>query len=184
MKIFETRIEMINSFLFSGYVGAEIGVLNGDFAEILLTHHPYQLHLIDIWQGITPSGDVDGNNFKYYNMDECYANVVNRFKNNKSVFVHKKSSQSFLQECDDNSMDFIYLDASHTFDDVYNDLHSSWNKIKKGGYLTGHDFALTDKCNNSWEFGVEQAVYQFCRDINCSIYALANDGCMSFAIKK
>jgi hypothetical protein len=41
---------------------------------------------------------------------------------------------------DDESLDFVFIDASHDYDSVISDLKSWFPKIKKGGYFAGHDF--------------------------------------------
>jgi hypothetical protein len=184
MRIFDTRNEMIRELLFPGYVGVEIGVLRGDFADELYKLLPLHLHLVDLWQGIVYSGDENGNNPMSHNLDIYYENIVNKYKDNNNVHIHRNDSISFLRGCDNAMFDFVYIDANHTFYDAYNDIKESWDKVKPGGYLCGHDFSLTYKCKHNWIFGVDQAVYQFCRDINKPISALAMDGCVSFAIKK
>src|SRR4051812_2178052 len=47
--VYVDRLEMVKSLAAAGGIGAEIGVLNGDFsAQLLLTLSPSRLHLIDI----------------------------------------------------------------------------------------------------------------------------------------
>jgi hypothetical protein len=40
----------------------------------------------------------------------------------------------------DEHFDLVYIDASHWYDDVINDINTWLPKIKSGGYLTGHDY--------------------------------------------
>ena len=44
----------------------------------------------------------------------------------------------FEEEC----LDFVYLDGSHTFEDVDLDIKSWKPKIKRGGYIGGDDFEI------------------------------------------
>lgn len=184
MRIFDTRIEMVKSLLLPNMVGAEIGVLNGDFAEELHKLNPYKLHLVDFWSGEVLSGDVDGNNPQVWNLDECYRTVQKKLDTFPNVMLHRCSSTEFLSNTRDEMFDYIYLDTTHGYEDTLQEIQYAWPKIKQGGYLMGHDFSLTYKCNSSWYFGVDRAVYKFCADNGKKIYALACDGCMSFAIKK
>ncbi len=59
-------------------------------------------------------------------------------------------SMQMSEHFEDNSIDFIYLDASHDYENVCKDIISWMPKVKEGGVLAGHDY-------NSWG-GVTQAV--------------------------
>jgi cephalosporin hydroxylase len=51
---------------------------------------------------------------------------------------------------DNNSLDFVFIDANHTYEFVRKDIEAWLPKIKVGGYIGGHDY-------NSCE-GVKRAV--------------------------
>lgn len=63
----------------------------------------------------------------------------------------------------DESLDFIFLDASHTYDAVKEDLHAWYSKVRKGGLLVGDDYATR------WP-GVPQAVNEFFREKNLRVF--------------
>ncbi len=52
----------------------------------------------------------------------------------------------------DASVDFVFLDANHSYESVVNDLRAWWPKIRPGGMLAGHDYTWT---------GVRRAVHEF-----------------------
>lgn len=54
---------------------------------------------------------------------------------------------------EDESVDFVFLDADHIFPRVKSDIEAWWPKIKKGGILAGHDHCPEHP-------GVAQAVEQ------------------------
>ena len=58
---------------------------------------------------------------------------------------------------EDESVDVVFLDADHVYENVKKDIPAWWPKIKKGGILAGHDF-----CEN--HLGVEQAVREIFGD--------------------
>jgi len=40
----------------------------------------------------------------------------------------------------DNSLDFVYIDANHTYESMAEDISLYYPKVKKGGLLSGHDY--------------------------------------------
>jgi hypothetical protein len=58
-----------------------------------------------------------------------------------------------------SSLDFVFIDANHSYEAVLSDLHAWWPKIRPGGLLAGHDYG--------WS-GVAKAVYEFfgCADLS------------------
>lgn len=181
---FETRIDMIKSLITPMMVGAELGVLSGEFSEEIIKTNPLRLHLVDVWSGRTPCANADGNDLRVWDLDECYKNLQTKYKEVPSVKLHRCTSIEFLNNLPNEYLDFVYIDTTHTFDDTLNEINCSWPKLKPGGYLMGHDFDLTIKCQVQYNFEVDRAVYTFCSKNNRKIHALAYDGCMSFAIKK
>lgn len=72
---------------------------------------------------------------------------------NKNIKFHQIYFSKFF---DQNKIkyNFIYIDGSHEYIDVKNDIISSINHIEKGGIISGHDY-------NSSCPGVIQAVNEF-----------------------
>lgn len=184
IKHFDTREEMFKTFSKKMKI-AEVGVFRGGFSKFILEElEPAELHLIDIFEGNVSSGDKNGNNIEDQNLNESYENLKNLYKNNDSVYLHKGFSINILNNFNDNYFDIIYLDGDHSYIGIKNDLLISFNKIKNGGYITGHDYDTNNlKTSNNFNFGVKQAVNEFCVDYGQKICYLAKDGCMSFAIK-
>ena len=184
IKKFDTRNEML-SIIPKGGVIAELGVFNGDFsAEIIKRCEPRELVLIDIWaDGEIFSGDVNGENGKFFNSADLYNNVVNRFAKNEKVKIIKDWS-SHIEKFPDNYFDAIYVDADHEYPGALRDLESGYKKIKNGGWLMGHDYQTNyDKTRVTWKFGVKRSADEFCQKYNQKITVKGMDGCVSFAIK-
>lgn len=45
-----------------------------------------------------------------------------------------------VQEFDNESLDFVYIDANHEFQAVTNDIAEWSKKVRVGGIVSGHDF--------------------------------------------
>ena len=65
----------------------------------------------------------------------------------------KKSSVEAAPELEDGSLDFVFIDANHSYDAVKNDIIAWAPKVRSGGVLCGHDY-------NSFP-GVQKAVDDF-----------------------
>jgi hypothetical protein len=78
----------------------------------------------------------------------------------------------------------IYVDGDHTYEGCKKDLEIAYYKIKKGGFLMGHDYEMNmKKAKNAYAFGVRRAVDEFCQTYQQQICAKGMDGCVSFAIR-
>ena len=42
-----------------------------------------------------------------------------------------------------DNLDFVYVDARHDYCSVHDDIQAWWPKVRRGGFMSGHDF-LTD----------------------------------------
>jgi GR25 family glycosyltransferase involved in LPS biosynthesis len=57
------------------------------------------------------------------------------------IVAHRCTSLAAAAQFDDGSLDFVFLDARHTFEDVRQDLAAWWPKLRPGGLFAGHDYA-------------------------------------------
>ncbi len=69
------------------------------------------------------------------------------------VVAHRLPSPDAAGEFQDSSLDFVFLDARHTYDAARADLAAWWAKLRPGGLFAGHDYI--------WSPGVRAAVDQF-----------------------
>jgi hypothetical protein len=181
--IFENRLEMIKKLVKPNGIYAEIGVFKGVLSDKLYNMlNPSELYLIDLFSGIMDSGDQDGNNFEKYDLDISYSDLINKYKST-NITILKGYSYELLSSFDDNYFDMIYLDGDHTYEGVKKDLEVSYKKIKNNAFIMGHDYEMNyNKTKNTYNFGVKQAVDEFCLKYNQKVYAKGMDGCVSYAI--
>jgi hypothetical protein len=174
---------MVNQYCKPGNIICEIGVFTGDFANILLQTTPSKLVLIDPWDGMCPSGNADGNNVIQVNLAEVYGFLLNHVKNIPVIEMKRDYSYNVLPTYPDKYFDCIYIDGDHSYTGCKIDLELSIRKIKPGGYIMGHDYEMNfEKAKNNYNFGVKQAVDEFCETYGLSICAKGMDGCVSYAI--
>ena len=177
-KKIKTRNDLLD-ILPKNMIVAEIGVFKGDFSEIILQKiDPIQLHLIDIFEGKMCSGNKDGDNIIWTELSEDYEFLKTKYENNKKVTLHKGYSHDILNTFNDNTFDMIYVDGDHSYNGVKRDLEIAFLKVKKGGYICGHDYS------NAMFPSVVNAVNEFCEKNNLVIKYITEDGCPSYCIIK
>jgi predicted O-methyltransferase YrrM len=183
-KIFDTRNEMVKYYFKTGYKLCEVGVFAGDFAKELLKTSPKELILIDPWDSVFGSGDVDGNNFRYIDLPKYHDHLVFLSEFVPSLDIRRGFSYTILPTFPDKYFDGIYIDGDHSYEGCKKDLELSLTKIKPGGFIMGHDYEMNyAKTKNNYSFGVKKAVDEFCSKYGLSIVAKGMDGCVSYAIK-
>jgi predicted O-methyltransferase YrrM len=136
----------------AGAVGAEIGVDQGEFTQLILQHaQPAVLHLVDNWAT------------RRYNdakADAVKARFAERIADGR-VVLHRALSLQAVGDFADASLDWIYIDSSHAYDVTAGELRAYAPKMKPGGIIAGHDYSM-----GNWEkgfrYGVIEAVHEFC----------------------
>lgn len=162
-----------------GKVCAEIGVLRGEFSVELAACSPRLLVLVDCWR-YQPEGYVDTGDFGTYRsantedsvQEANYQHVVKTFEAHPNVSIVRKFSEDACTSFKDEFFDFVYIDANHGYAPCLTDIRIWYNKVKPGGWITGHDL--------SWAT-VACAVSTFCNENNLEFLELSRD---SWAIRK
>jgi hypothetical protein len=174
---FKTREELLE-LLPKNIICAELGVFQGTFSEIIFnTLNPSLFYMVDIFEGIMGSGDKNGNNMAYIDLSESY-NLLKEKYVHKNVKVVKSTTVNFLNSLEDNYLDFVYIDAQHTYEDVSLELQLADKKVKKQGFITGHDY------HESAYPGVVRAVAEFCHNNKYKLSLTTDDIYKSFLITR
>jgi predicted O-methyltransferase YrrM len=80
-----------------------------------------------------------------------------------SISVIEKYSADAAKDFEDNSLDLIFIDAEHDYENVKLDILSWTPKLKSGGIIFGHDYP-DPKIENAGFEGLAQAVNEEIRD--------------------
>ena len=118
VHIFENREIMVSSLIPANCRIAEIGVFRGDFSKYLYSLNPKKLVLIDVFKGIQCSGDQDGNNVQWTNLEEEYIKLKNWSIHQNNVLIEKGDSSTILSQYPNEFFDAIYLDGDHSYEGV------------------------------------------------------------------
>jgi predicted O-methyltransferase YrrM len=89
------------------------------------------------WDGNQPKADINK------------ALVLEKTKDFKNFTMIEKTSDDAAELFEDGSMDFIFVDGLHTYEQVLKDCQNYWPKLKSGGYLIGHDYTKIQDVNRA-----------------------------------
>lgn len=133
--------------------GAEIGVRLGQYSKVLCEKNPGVEHYaIDMWSGRT--------NAKRKKEERIKKEAIKRLSPYNVTIIHR-SSLDALSMFKDKSLDYVYIDANHTFDHCCPDIIYWSQKVRSGGIVGVHDYCYLRK------YGVIPAVnaYTNCHNI-------------------
>jgi hypothetical protein len=170
--------------------GVEIGVFKGEFSKHILNNWGGTLYMIDVWR---PLGNEyeDASNHKEH--IDAYQQTMENIKGfeDRGIMI-RASSEISANMFQDESLDFIFIDANHAYDFVVDDINLWFSKLKKGGIFSGHDYINMDWYNDPnfapngkdkyiWAtdsngsnlyhglFGVNPAIDEFCTKNNYNV---------------
>jgi len=114
--------------------------------EIINSKKNIKFDCIDLWG--TDPGKIYADKKDLYN---TFIKNIEPVKNIINPVISNSWEGASLYE--DNSLDFVWLDAGHEYQDIKKDIASWYPKVKNGGTLAGHDFTTAP--------GVSQAVGEY-----------------------
>jgi len=182
------RIELL-SCIPAGGVAAEIGTAEGYFAGYMLQGlKPRRLHLIDPWRfQDLPDYRQDANNTSDEEGDRRYQAVLEKFKepiHAGVVKVHRALSTEIADSFPDEYFDFIHIDGNHTYAACLADLHAFDRKVKRTGFITGHDYQTIPIARRDNHNGVIPAVNNFIIEKSYAFLALTFEEAPTYFIAK
>lgn len=147
-------------------IGLEIGVERGYSAYHVLKNCNFtKLYLIDPY---LPYADSDSSHYcdricQINNKNHCL-NLLKEFKNFELI---EENSDNAFNLILDESLDYIFIDGLHTYEQCSKDIKNYYPKLKKGGLFSGHDFNYCE--------GVNKSVNEFAKLIEKNILLCNND---------
>ena len=145
-------------------IGVEIGVAFGGHSESLLQHTSVEkLYGVDPY--LHMEGYEDPMNLPQEEFDALYNYIQQRFTVFGERYQHiRQLSRIAINEIV-GEVDFVYIDADHSYKGVWDDLCIWYPKVKIGGIIGGHDY------EHPAFPGVKQAIDEFFTPLNFQIHA-------------
>lgn len=163
--------------------GAEIGVMEGENAENILTYWKGTLYLIDPW--VTQSESIYRDGTNKIDFESALQKTRHRtVKFSDRVIIHREmSDQAFKRAADQGKVfDFVYLDGNHSSPQVNRDLEQWWTLVKSGGLFGGHDYMDLD--TPEWKCDVKKSVDDFAASRGLKVHITEDAGHPSWWILK
>ena len=151
-EVVKDRIALLDRLGLEGKVCAEIGVCSGTYSVEIHRRRPKRLYLIDPWYGKGRLPDKD--EVRGGMGENGYLSVRLKFDKDPSVEIIKKTSFDASLDIPGQTLDFVFIDADHSYEYAFADLLLWYPKVKTGGWLAGHDY-------NRNEWNVREAVDSF-----------------------
>ncbi len=118
-------------------IGAEIGVQNGYNSMSILRYWTGNLLCIDTWP------------------TEQEFITAHRLLNQRNTIMIKGASADVAKLINRGTLDFVYIDAGHSYHEVKSDFEAWEPRVCKGGIVSWHDYGVND-C-----FGVKEFIYDY-----------------------
>jgi hypothetical protein len=144
-------------------VGAEVGCLRGEFSRYLSKFYKGEILGIDAFIGEANVPDDPLTKAK------CLDNFIRT-----NCTLIEGFSVDVARTIEDESLDWVYIDADHTYHSVKEDLNIWFPKVRKGGVVSGHDYVNYSK--NGYTFGVIEAVDEFVKEHGYALGELMDKG--------
>jgi len=90
--------------------------------------------------------------------DKVYSEAVDNVLGKNCAIIRKTSCRAAKEDVKDNSLDFVFLDANHTYESVREDIELWTPKVRVGGLISGHDYG--GKMDKKGVWGVSKAVHE------------------------
>jgi hypothetical protein len=128
------RWDVVSGLLVNPTRGAELGAHAGKFTQKLLAAHlQLSMSAVDTW-AVTPGYE----SYDFPTIRAQFDQRIERFR--KRVRVLQMETVAAAELVTDASLDFVFIDADHSYEGVAADIDAWRSKVKPGGILCGHDY--------------------------------------------
>jgi SAM-dependent methyltransferase len=178
----KNRLFVLN-FIKPKSVGAELGVFTGLFSSRIARHpNLSRVTFVDPWW--TLYGDYYPDWGRYTDFGRlktraAYAAAKRRVLQHRmpNRFIEVTSSYDWLAAQADESLDWVYLDSTHSYDGTKQELALIKRKLKHGGLILGDDWVEKDPHQ-----GVFIAVNEFLKDSDFKVVICGRE--LQWALRK
>lgn len=122
--------------------GAEIGVAEGNYSEVLLKANPdMELLLVDPWGDYHENPQGKGSARHKFSYEE----TKRKTEQYKGARMIQATSMDAVRDIEWNYLDMVYVDGNHLFDYCVQDLIEWSKRVRSGGIVSGDDYYELDQ---------------------------------------
>ena len=141
---YETIADLVNRHNWTK--GVEVGVYQGrTFRQLLRLCPGLDITGVDLYEPQLshpgPEKWIPGENGNDWDHETYYNDMLElckKFSNRARII--KDYSVNASNQFDDDTLDFVFIDADHSYKGVCDDIDAWSPKVRKGGMIIGHDF--------------------------------------------
>tara|TARA_B110000503_G_scaffold97711_1_gene146568 strand:+ start:228 stop:788 length:561 start_codon:yes stop_codon:yes gene_type:complete len=144
--------------------GAELGIHDGvNFKHLVNTCPNLSLIGVDLYEAQPdnngPEKWTPGENGHPWSHNSYYQAMLDFCNKKPNAKIYKDYTTNVADIIPDGSLDFVFIDADHGYEGCLRDIKAWSPKVRKGGYIIGHDIhfptviqAVTEYFGeNSWK---------------------------------
>lgn len=149
----------------------ELGVEEGVNFNQMILHKPRMAVAIDAWinDGVASHND---STFTQELLNKQYENFKHQMEDKPFVKIIRDYTSNASRHFSDDTFDFVYIDADHSYEGCLGDITTWYPKVKKGKFLIGDDFREAFIPKSGVKFGVIEAVDEFAKRNKIKYYEL------------
>lgn len=124
--------------------GVELGVFAGQTYFYLLERFPdLTLTGIDIFEHGKVDNDQGARSYRQFPLHKYFEQIMERKEafGDRAVLIRGDTADSVRLV--KNKVDFVFIDGDHTYEGVKRDIEAWLPKIKKRGFIAGHDIDMS-----------------------------------------
>ena len=143
------------------HTGAEVGVAEGEYSKLICEANPQmKIYGIDSWKPYKGYSDYTRQSSFTILYDEAQRRLGPYIKRGRYEIV-KEFSEDGVKKFEDNTLDFVYIDANHEEPFVFKDITEWTKKVHPGGIVAGHDYVRIKSGSEKSLWGVTKAVQRY-----------------------
>jgi hypothetical protein len=109
--------------------------------EIINSQKDIKFDCVDTWMGSEEHQEGGGFFDPLVKEGKLFEHFTDNMKPVEGRYTPvRKPSVEAAEQYEDNSLDFVFIDAAHDYDNVKADIHAWYPKVKENGILAGHDW--------------------------------------------